>query len=205
MRTCDLGLIDFIEAYRLQKDCVRKVGEGGTETVFLCEHPVVVTQGRSTQPGHLLASDAELRKRKIPVITIDRGGDVTLHAPGQLVVYPIIDLRSRGRDLKVYINLLEQTAINFLNDLGIAAQRNPGYTGVWVEDRKIASLGIGVSKWIAYHGIAINININLERFSLIRPCGLDVQMTSVYDRRGPEIGMDEAKSLFLTHLLRIFK
>jgi len=205
MHALDLGLIDFMQAYSLQKDCVREVQEGAGERILSCEHPTVITQGRSSRPEHLLVGIDQLREQGIPVLNIDRGGDVTLHTPGQLVVYPIVDLRRRGRDLKVYIRLLEQAAIDLLRDLHIDARRHPPHTGVWVNDRKIASLGIGVSKWIAYHGIALNISPDLRLFSLIRPCGLDVRMTSVCDLTGVEMDVDWIKQTFTEHLFRLFK
>jgi lipoyl(octanoyl) transferase len=201
----DLGRISYQEAYQIQKETVNRVLKGGPQTVFLCEHPAVLTLGRMAKESHLLASREDLKKQKINVISIDRGGDITLHAPGQLVVYPILDLNGVGRDLRAYLRKLEQVAIDLLDGFGIVASRFLGQTGVWVDDKKIASLGIGVRRWISFHGLAININTDLNLFRLIKPCGLDVEMTSLSALKGQPLDMDEIKTRTLKSFQNVFK
>ncbi len=200
-----LGRIGWQQAYARQKQAVREVLEGGSERIFFCEHPTVITLGRSSRPGNLLVPEPQLEQRGIPLVRVDRGGDITLHTPGQLVSYPILDLRRRGRDLKAYLTQLEQALIDLLMDWNIPAVRRPPYTGVWAGERKIASLGIGVSKWITYHGIGLNVDPDLSLFALIRPCGLEVRMTSMRDILETDIDIRSVKQDFQRHLFRIFK
>ena len=124
---------------------------------------------------------------------IDRGGDITLHAPGQLVVYPILDLTNFGKDLRSYLRQLEQVAIDLLGDFDIVASRFSGQTGVWTGKKKIESIGIGVRKWISFHGLAVNVNTDLKLFSMIKPCGLDVEMTSMSQMNKKSIDIEEVK------------
>jgi len=136
---------------------------------------------------------------------IDRGGDITYHGPGQLVAYPVFDLSRFKKDLKYFLTSLEEVIIRFLKLYNIEAGRKSGFTGVWTGDEKIASIGIGVRKWIAYHGIAININPDLKYFSFIRPCGLDVRMTSVSKILKKEIEIDnELKHNLLDKFKEVF-
>jgi len=168
---------------------------------LLCEHPPVLTLGRLADENNLLASPEELRRENISLHHIDRGGDVTLHAPGQLVSYPIFQLLHFGKDLRGYLHRLEQVIIDFLMRFDIVSNRVLGQTGVWVGPQKIASLGIGVRKWITYHGMAININTNLNLYNLIRPCGLNVRMTSIAKEQGKDLIINDAKR----HLLECFQ
>lgn len=189
----DLGLIAYDLAYAFQKSCVQKVLNGGSQTLILCEHPPVITCGRMTDGRHLLVTEQDLSKRSVLVRHIDRGGDVTLHAPGQLVVYPILDLSARERDLHLFLRRLEQVAIDLLDGFGIVADRLKGKTGVWVGPKKIASLGIGVRKWVTFHGLSVNVQTDLSLFSMIKPCGLDVQMTSMTDILKKPVPMGQVK------------
>jgi len=200
----DLGLIDYEEAYALQKSCVEEAWRENKDFLLLCEHPAVLTLGRLATQDHILAPCQDLRDRNIKVLSTDRGGEVTLHAPGQLVVYPILHLENLKRDLKWYLSKLEQVAIDLLGDFGIVATRMPEKTGVWVGQRKIASVGIGVKRWVTFHGIAINVATDLGLFGLIRPCGLNVEMTSVCDEAGRKISMETIKESFVHHFRREF-
>jgi len=188
----------------LQKKAAAEVMAGGPERIFLCEHPAVLTLGRMSDQQYILASRDELAQRKIEIVSIDRGGEVTLHAPGQLVVYPILDLKKHGKDLKQYMHQLEEIAIKFLQNYGISSSRNPGKTGVWVGAKKIVSIGVGVKKWVTFHGMAININTDLDLFSLINPCGLSVTMTSVEKIQGQSVDFQKAKRDFATIFLQHF-
>ena len=200
----DLGLIDYDQAYRLQKQAVEDVLADEEERLLLCEHPTVFTLGRLAKEDHFLIGQDLLKEKGFQIRHIDRGGEVTLHAPGQIVAYPILDLKRRGSDLRRYLFQLEQIAIDFLKGFDIMSERVEGKTGIWVRTKKIASIGIGVKKWISFHGLALNINTDLSLFSYIRPCGLDVRMTSMQEIKRCTIEWDEAKKAFLSALGRQF-
>ena len=204
-RVKDLGLIDYKRAYILQKECVDELLGGGFQSLLLCEHPVVLTLGRLADEKNNLISEDELIKRGIKVHHIDRGGDITLHAPGQLVIYPILNLTDFGKDLRRYLHRLEQVAIDLLGDFDIVGSRVSGQTGVWTGERKIASIGIGVRKWISFHGLAINVNMDLDLFSMIKPCGLDVEMTSISEIKKKTVHMQKVKERIVDHFCRNFQ
>jgi lipoyl(octanoyl) transferase len=178
----DLGQQPYGRVLELQRHLARRriSGEMEDDLLLLVEHEPVVTLGRSTHPQSLPLSAAALAEKGIEVYEVERGGDVTFHGPGQLVGYPILDLRAHREDLHWYLRSLETALIAGLGTLGIAAGPNPGLTGVWSRGRKIASIGIHVKQWITYHGFALNVSTDLSYFDLIVPCGIrDVVMTSV--------------------------
>ncbi|HKP50860.1 MAG TPA: lipoyl(octanoyl) transferase LipB [Gemmatimonadales bacterium] len=178
----ELGSRPYAEVLELQRSLARQrvSGELGEDLLLLVEHEPVVTLGRRTQPDSLPLSAIELNRRGVQQYEVERGGDVTFHGPGQLVGYPILDLREHRADLHWYLRTLEEALIRGLETLNIPAERNPGLTGVWTRGRKIASIGIHVKQWVTYHGFALNINTDLSYFDLIVPCGIqDVVMTSV--------------------------
>jgi lipoyl(octanoyl) transferase len=179
MKVVSWGEVSYQEAYLRQKKLVTEVAAGAQDVVILCEHPRTITLGRKTKEENLLLPRAMLEEMKFHVVAIDRGGDVTLHAPGQLVVYPIINLSRAKQGLKGYLQNLEQVAVDLLSDFGIVARGDDSFRGVWVGSRKIASIGIGLSRWVTYHGLALNVTNDLSDFNVMRPCGLDVRMTSV--------------------------
>jgi lipoate-protein ligase B len=150
----------------------------------------------------VLADSRELERRGIDLLRIDRGGEVTLHAPGQLVIYPILRLERFHQDLKDYLLKLEELVIDLLRDFGIVANGLAGNRGVWVGERKIASIGIGVKRWVSFHGLALNVNTDLKLFTLIRPCGLTVEMTSLNQLLGREVDMGQLKTACRTALTR---
>ncbi len=189
----DLGLINYAEAYELQKQCVSDFLEGGPQSLLLCEHPSVLTLGRLADEKNVLITREELVKHNVSIYPIDRGGDITLHAPGQLVIYPILNLADFGKDLRRYLHQLEQVTIDLLGGFDIVASRIPGKTGAWIGEKKIASIGIGVRKWVSFHGLAINVNTDLELFSMIRPCGLNVEMISMERIKGKKVDLKEVK------------
>jgi lipoate-protein ligase B len=191
----NLGVISYDEAYQIQQKRVGEVIRGRGASLFFCEHPLVVTQGRLSDQQNIL-SEKLIQEQGGSIKSIDRGGDVTLHAPGQLVIYPIIDLHFVGKDLKAYLHNLEQVTIDLLASFGIVAGRFSSRTGVWIKEKKIASMGIGVKKWVAYHGIGLNVNTDLSLFSLIRPCGLDISMTSMARELKKNINMNDVKENF---------
>lgn len=177
-----LGTLPYAAALDLQRAIARAriSGDIDDDVLLLVEHPPVVTLGRSSKDAHLVASDALLEARGVERFEVDRGGDVTFHGPGQLVGYPILDLKRHKQDLHWYLRQLEESLIVALRDFGIAATRNAGYTGVWVDDRKLASIGVHARDWVTWHGFALNVSTDLSYFDLIVPCGIQgVDMTSV--------------------------
>lgn len=187
LQVCDLGRRRYGDVLALQRALAaqRLAGERDDDLLLLVEHEPVVTLGRTTAATSLPLSSEELARRGIEVFNVERGGDVTWHGPGQLVGYPILDLRAHREDLHWYLRTLEDVLIDSLESLGIPADRHPGRTGVWTAGRKIASIGVHVKRWVTYHGFALNISNALEGFELIVPCGLhDVIMTSVAVERG---------------------
>lgn len=178
----DLGRRGYGPVLELQRALCRARVEGALteDLLLLVEHDPVVTLGRSTKAESLPIPPAELPARGVEVFEIERGGDVTFHGPGQLVGYPIIDLAPIRPDLHWYLRELEGGLIDALATLGIAAGRNPGFTGVWVGPRKVASIGVHVKRWVTLHGFALNVTTDLGWFDLIVPCGIaGVEMTSV--------------------------
>jgi lipoate-protein ligase B len=177
----EAGTVPYREALDWQRQLAetRIAGRLDHDVLLLLEHPPVVTFGRNSHQANLL------RASGIEVFEVERGGDVTYHGPGQLVGYPIIDLGGYKQDLHWYLRTLEQALIDALGFLGIPAERNPGYTGVWTRGRKIASIGIHVKQWVTWHGFALNVTTDLADFDRIVPCGIQgVEMTSVQREQG---------------------
>jgi lipoyl(octanoyl) transferase len=187
----DLGTVSYGEVLDLQRAVAnaRISGRIADDVLLLVEHPPVVTLGRGTKPGHLVASQAQLRARGVELFEVERGGDITFHGPGQLVGYPIIDLKQHRRDLHWYLRQVEESIIQAMSSLGLPCLRNPGFTGVWTRGitsevesrlRKIASIGVHARDWVTWHGFALNVMTDLTYFDLIVPCGIgDVTMTTV--------------------------
>ncbi|MBF0511723.1 MAG: lipoyl(octanoyl) transferase LipB [Candidatus Omnitrophica bacterium] len=189
----DWGLVDYKEAFERQKQGVSDVMNGGRDLLILCEHPPVLTLGRMSTQESLLYSRQEIQKRGLDIIEVDRGGDVTLHAPGQLIIYPLFNLNNHGKDLKLFMENLEEVAVDLLKNFGILAISIPGKRGVFAGSQKIVSIGVGVRKWVTYHGLGINANTDLSLFNLIKPCGLDVRMTSIKEVLKKPVDMDALK------------
>ena len=168
------------EAFDLQQKLVAERKQGLiADQLLLLEHPHVITMGRNGRMEHLLADDYVLDRAGIAMYPTDRGGDVTYHGPGQLVGYPILDLREWKRDVGAYVRSIEQVIIDTLADFGIAADRIPKLTGVWVGEHKIAAIGVHISRWVTSHGFALNVNTALSYFQYIVPCGLAKPVTSM--------------------------
>lgn len=186
-----LGLVPYADALDLQRRVARAriAGEVGEDVLLLMQHPPVITLGRSAKSDHLLASPELLSARGVELFEVERGGDVTFHGPGQLVGYPIVDLKRHRRDLHWYLRQVEQALIDALAVLGLPAERNAGLTGVWTSNRKIASIGVHARDWVTWHGFALNVTTDLRYFDLMVPCGIQaVTMTSV-DRELPTAGV----------------
>jgi lipoyl(octanoyl) transferase len=171
----------------LQRDLARARVSGNLsdDLLILMQHPRVITLGRGASESNIKATAALLDQRGVELHEVERGGDVTYHGPGQLVGYPIIDLTHHKQDLHWYLRQLEEVLIRALAVVGIVGSRVAGYTGVWVEDRKIASIGVHVTRWVTYHGFALNVSTDLSDFELIVPCGIEaVHMTSIEREAG---------------------
>jgi lipoate-protein ligase B len=194
----DLGRSRYTDALALQRELQvrRKAGEIA-DTLLLTEHQPVFTLGRFADGGNLLVPGEMLTARGIDLVHVERGGDITYHGPGQLVAYPILDLRGFGRDVHRYIRGLEETAIRLLAEYGVQGERRKGTPGVWAGTRKIASVGVHISRWVTMHGIAINVDMDLSPFALINPCGLaGMEMTSIAQELARPIPLTEAEARY---------
>ena len=211
MRQCairDLGRLGYNEALAVQHaiQAERKQGLGMDHLLFV-EHPHVVTIGRNGHEDNVLASAAFLENLGVELHESDRGGDGTYHGPGQVVGYPIIDLRNWRRDVGAFVRALEQVIIDTLEEFGIRAMRVAGMTGVWTGQgesaAKIAAIGVHLSRWISTHGWALNVSTDLQYFGYIVPCGLTRPVTSM-ERLGVQASLDEVKDALARHFSRIF-
>lgn len=211
LRIEDLGRKPYAEVLELQRDLRRRRIEGTSseDVLLLVEHPPVVTLGRGTRSSSLPLAPPELEQRGVEVFEVERGGDVTFHGPGQLVGYPILDLRGHRQDLHWYLRSLEDVLIQALGRMGIEADRNPGLTGVWTAGRKIASIGVHVKQWVTLHGFALNVTNDLTPFDLIVPCGIrQVVMTSVAEellRTDSEAVASEAREQVVAAFGEVFR
>ena len=191
-----LGSVPYREAWEIQRERAARRADGAIpDTLLLLSHPPVVTLGKSGSVDHLLGSAAELARRGVEFVETDRGGDITFHGPGQIVGYAIVDLTPRGRDLHRFLRDLEEVLIRALAESGIRASRDPGLTGVWVGDAKLAAMGIRVSRWITHHGFALNVDTDLSFFDLIVPCGItDKPVTSMRALLGRPVDRAEVEA-----------
>jgi lipoate-protein ligase B len=201
----NLGLKDYRQTYEIQKELLKKrIKKEIPDTLVLVEHHPVFTIGRSGNKKNIRAPLEKIKREGIEIIASDRGGDITYHGPGQIVGYPIVDLKNYGKDIHRYLRMLEEVIIKLLDDFDIKADRISGMTGVWVHpvrnppifiggsrlrrlisngaSKKIASIGIAVSKWVTYHGFALNVEPNMEHFKMINSCGLGKDVTSVKEQ-----------------------
>jgi lipoate-protein ligase B len=186
----DLGRMEYGEALRLQRELAGKRARGEIpDTLILVEHEHTITLGRKTTP-------ANFRPQNIPVFEVERGGDATYHGPGQLVGYPIILLADH--DVRRHVRMIEEAIIRTVRNFGIEGERLAGHPGIWVQGKKLASIGVAVTDWVTYHGFALNINTDLAYFELIRPCGLDpTAMTSMQKITGKSFPFDQVKAIFV--------
>jgi lipoyl(octanoyl) transferase len=182
----------FDEAFRLQERLRDACIAGGPQCLLMVEHPPTISIGSKGDAGDVIADAGRLAERGVQVRRTNRGGEVTFHGPGQLVAYPVIDLKRRGRDLHRYLRDLERWLVRLCRGYGVEAHADSPHTGVWVADRKIASIGIAVRRWVGYHGVALNVTTDLSFFDLIVPCGLrGVTMTSLEKELGAAPEFDE--------------
>ncbi|MCX7875492.1 MAG: lipoyl(octanoyl) transferase LipB [Melioribacteraceae bacterium] len=202
----DLDFIDYQEAWDLQKIIFENRHNNNiNDIILLLEHPHTYTLGKVADKKNLLFNDEQLIENKISVYEIDRGGDITYHGPGQIVGYPIINLKDWKEDTHEYLRSLEQVIINVCNEYGLSTQRKANYTGVWIEDRKIAAIGIKISRWITMHGFAFNINTNLDYFNGIIPCGIkDKDVTSLEKELNEKISINDVKEKLVNQFYNVF-
>lgn len=203
----DLGVIDYKDAWDLQKKLFNsRYQKEIDDTLLLLEHPHTYTLGKTADRKNLIAEDKFLDQNKISVYDIDRGGDITYHGPGQIVGYPIIDLTGWQEDTHKYLRALEEIIINTCAEYNITAGRNKEYTGVWVGDKKIAAIGIKVTRWITMHGFAFNVNTDLSLFDGIIPCGIKgKKVTSIQNELSRTIDVNEVKSIILKKFTEVFE
>lgn len=184
----DLGFISFKDAYSRQLEIHNQVLKGNTtHTLILCEHPHTITLSRKAALGNILDNSFILDKTIDLITGVDRGGDITYHGPGQLMGYLVFDLRKTGKDLGTFLDTMEEVIIKTLSRFNLCGQKKFGFRGVWVGEKKIASIGIGVKKWVSLHGFGLNVNTDLRFFEMIRPCGMDIEMTSMNEILGKHI------------------
>ncbi|SFL48231.1 lipoyl synthase [Pelosinus propionicus] len=201
------GLTPYQHSWGFQHSFVkgRRQGQINEDALILLEHSPVITLGRKGERANILASDAVLKAKDCEVCQVDRGGDVTFHGPGQLVGYPLLDLRHYGQDVHAYVEKLEEVIILTLRDYGINAVRDEEYTGVWVGKEKICAIGIGMKSWLSYHGFALNIDTDLSYFQLITPCGITERgVTSMAKILGKAPQMQAVRETIITHFMAVF-
>jgi len=202
----DLGLIGYAEAWELQKRVVASRKAGAiADVLLLCEHPHVITLGRSGKRENLLASEHVLRQKGVEFHASDRGGDITYHGPGQIVGYPILNLGAIRRDVVWYVRMLEEAMIRATAEFGITAERVAGKTGIWVRagstEEKLAAIGVRISRWVTSHGFAYNVSTDLRNFDLIVPCGIaDRKATSLEKLLGRSVEQKEVAPRIAKHL-----
>jgi lipoyl(octanoyl) transferase len=202
----DMGTVPYGDALKLQRETVRGL-QAGTEreALYLLEHPHVVTRGRNASLSTLLATPELLAARGVSLFETDRGGDVTYHGPGQLVGYPVLRLDPDRRDVRRYVTDVEEVVIRALAEFSIDAGRDGTHRGVWIGGRKIASVGIRISRWVTSHGFALNVNTDLSYFSLLVPCGIEnCRMTSMAAELGRAVDMAAVKAAVTREFSAVF-
>ncbi|MCD8740623.1 lipoyl(octanoyl) transferase LipB [Mucilaginibacter roseus] len=226
----DWGLIDykkawdrqetlFAETVNLKMELRNRMAVAGDnyqdETLtnnylVFCEHPHVYTLGKSGKPEHLLLNDEQLKEKQASYYPINRGGDITYHGPGQIVCYPILDLDNFFTDIHLYLRTLEEAVILTMAEFGLKGERYPGYTGVWLDAdndkaRKICAMGVRCSRWVTMHGLAFNVNAQLDYFKNIVPCGIDDKaVTSMQQELGEQVDLNQVKQILQKHISVLF-
>jgi lipoate-protein ligase B len=206
IKIIDCGIKDYQSVLQMQENAFQNLLAGtGEDTIFIVEHPPVITLGARESANKLLKDSDTIKQSGIEIFQIRRGGGATAHNPGQLVIYPIINLKKHNLGVSDFVHKLEDIGIELLKELGVNCQTKKGFPGLWVQDRKIASIGVQIKKWITFHGMAININNDLSIFDFIVPCGLDnVKMTNAQIEVGKKISMEEVKNALKKILLNYF-
>jgi len=202
----NLGQAKYLEILDLQRELVKlRQGQSIPDTLLLVEHEPVITLGRRGSTSNILSSSEQLASQGIKVRQVERGGDVTYHGPGQLVGYPVIDLAARKIGVRQFVDLLEETIILTLADFGLRAGRLSQHRGVWVENRKVAALGVAIKRWVSFHGFALNVSPNLDHYCHINPCELQhEQVTSMARLLGKAPSMAEVTKKLLHNFIGLF-
>lgn len=226
----DWGLIDYKKAWDRQetlfaetvnlkmelRNRMAAAGDGYQEEkltnnyLVFCEHPHVYTLGKSGKPEHLLLNEQQLKEKQASYYPINRGGDITYHGPGQIVCYPILDLDNFFTDIHLYLRTLEEAVILTMAEFGLKGDRYPGYTGVWLDAdndkaRKICAMGVRCSRWVTMHGLAFNVNAQLDYFKNIVPCGIDDKaVTSMQQELGEQVDLNQVKQILQKHISVLF-
>lgn len=204
----ELGTVPYEKALEYQENLLaRRIAEETRDSLILLEHPPTITTGRKGNTEHLLVREEYLRKHGISFVHASRGGDITFHGPGQIVGYPILNLKNHGMDIRRNLRMIEEMIIRTLRDFDIEGRRIDGVTGVWVKRSKVASIGIAIRKWVTYHGFALNVSTDLDYFDLILSCGItDVRITSIGNWLGNEenVGMDDVTRSVIRNFMDVF-
>ena len=207
LQILNLGVCDYLSAYQIQLDLVAKRQKGEIEdTLILVEHPPVITLGKSAEDSHILFAEDYLREQGVEIHKIERGGDVTYHGPGQIVGYPIFDIKHGGIGIRTFVENLEQLFIRLLKEeFDIPAGKDPVHTGVWVNGSKITAIGLAVKRGVTMHGFAFNVNTNMSHFQLIVPCGIaDRGVTSLEMLTGETQDYERMTALVADYFCKVF-
>lgn len=206
LNVIDLGILPYEETYFIQKNILIKKKLCRCEDyVILVEHPNIFTIGRSGSRKNILVNENFLNDNRLKVIEVDRGGDITFHGIGQLVAYPIFDLRNHTKDVHLFIRNLENVLKLTIAEYGLSCDKEKRYTGLWVNGSKISFIGVGISNWITYHGVSINANVDLKYFYMIRPCGIDnLQVGSLQEILNSDIELNSLKDIFVEKCCEVF-
>ena len=204
----ELGTVHYEKALEYQENLLaRRIAEEIRDSLILLEHPPTITTGRKGNTEHLLVREEYLKKHGISFVHSSRGGDITFHGPGQIVGYPILNLKNHGMDIRRHLRMIEEMIIRTLRDFDIEGRRIDGVTGVWVKRSKVASIGIAIRKWVTYHGFALNVSTELDYFDLILSCGItDVRITSIGSWLGnrEKIIMDDVTRSVIKNFMGVF-
>ncbi len=203
----NLGRIKYNQAWDIQKELVAlRYNNTIQDCLIVCEHDPVLTMGRGTDMDNLLVSEEILKQKGVDLFEIERGGDITFHGPGQVILYPIISLHERSKDAHKYLRDLETAVIKALSEIGLEASIKKGLTGIWINDKKIGAIGVALSKWITYHGMALNVNTDLDFFKLINPCGItEYPVSSISELLSRTIDLETINNLLVDNFVKHFE
>jgi len=202
----ELGRIEYSQCYQLQRHLqLMRINGNISDVLLILEHPPTLTIGKTGRMENVLVPVSRLAEEGISLVSSNRGGDATYHGPGQMVVYPILSLQDRGRDIPRYVRNLEEVAIRTLNDFGIIAARDNHHPGVWIGTAEIAAIGLNIKKWVTIHGLALNVAPDMAHYAFINPCGFkERKAVSMADVLGRDIPMEGVVSVFIDHFSDIF-
>jgi lipoate-protein ligase B len=202
----ELGCVDYAKALKLQREFHRqRLLEEIPDVLLLLEHAPTITIGKSGTVDNVLAAKEQLAEEGVALFFIERGGDATYHGPGQIVGYPIMDLKVRGKDIGRFVHDIEDVIIRTMDDFSIPTDRDPNHPGLWVDNQELAAIGLSIRRWVSMHGFAINVNTKMEHFSLINPCGFtDRQATSMESILGENVPLKAVKERLMIRFSEVF-